>query len=190
MRRRSRQLRGSRPHAVARCLAVATAGLVVACGDATGPIGKAGPSRRNTEVQQYTLQRGVLGWEAVIAFVFTNTADSPVYLDNCNGRTGASFEKLVEGEWVFALGVGRPDCLSPLIEVGAGGTFEADIPFFAAYPENDVDPKLAVAGGVEGRYRIVLYGVYGSATDATYPFGPPIPQKRRTSAAFELLEDG
>lgn len=152
------------------------------------PIGSAGLSRSDTDVPRYQLQRDSLGWKTTIPFLFTNTSSSAVFLDHCNGWTGASFEKLVEGEWVFAVGVGRPDCLSPLIKVEPGKTFAVGVPFFAAYADNDVEPKPSVVGGVVGRYRIVLHGVYGSVDDATYPYGPEIPKERRASAPFELVD--
>ena len=154
------------------------------------PLGSADLSRSDSDVPRYQLERDNLGWKTTIPFVFTNTATSAVFVDHCNRWTGASFEKLVEGEWVFAVGVGRPDCLSPLITVESGKTFAVDVPFFAAYPDNEVEPKLSVAGGVEGRYRIVLHGVYGSVDNATYPYGPEIPKERRASAAFELVDGG
>ena len=155
------------------------------------------PSRSDLDVPRFELQRGALGWEATIPFVFTNTTGAAVFLDNCNGWTGASFEQLVGDEWVFAVGVGRPDCLGQPIEVRAGGTWETDVPFFAAYPDNEVEPKLSVAQ-VEGRYRIVLEGVYSQRPPASFEetpgwvYGPAspyyVPKDRRVSGTFALVE--
>jgi hypothetical protein len=65
MRRVQQSLRGWRPPAVMRCVAVAVAGMTLACGDGTGPIGMVDSNDFDGDVPRFELRRGDLGWEVV-----------------------------------------------------------------------------------------------------------------------------
>ena len=185
-----------RIHRIAPSLLAATAlavSALAACGGSTSPSDDPAPGASlarddgapfQTDSLAYTLRPGTVGYEGEVALTFTNRSASTAYIVNCNGLTGVTFEKLVDGRWEAVWGPAIPDCLSPAIVVPPGGTWRTRVHVFSAFPGSNVEPKFRTPE-IAGVYRTVWHYVLRSF-QPRLPFGEPFPLEARVSNRFTL----
>ncbi|MBA3578961.1 MAG: hypothetical protein H0W42_03150 [Gemmatimonadaceae bacterium] len=179
---------------VLRTLAVARNSLlVVATVVATGACSSYGPLVEDmdpsalfqTDSLSYKLDARNIGYIGAIDVRFTNRTADTTYFINCNGTTGVTLQKLVDGEWRDAYSPARNDCLSPPIAVPPGGTANLPIPVFSGYPGNNFFPKFSV-DDIPGVYRAMWTAAVTSYHDGRGSFGNPLPLEHRVSNRFAL----
>jgi len=121
--------------------------------------------------------------ELQIPHTFTNRTDDTVFVVNCNNAFAIKLQKKVGNEWIDAVGLVIPDCLSPAIEIASGETYNYDLKILAGTPASDNQPKFEV-DRIEGTYRIVWSDVLETYSPDQYPFGEPLPLDQRVSNEF------
>ncbi len=138
-----------------------TVALIQACGTSALPttpveqsLTRDSSAQFQTDSLAYTLNAGVIGYDASLIIVYANSATSIAYFDNCNGATGVRFEKLVGSEWQAAWSPNVPLCYSPPIAVLPGRTHLFHVDVFAGYPDCQCGPRF-LTPDIPGVYRAV-----------------------------------
>jgi hypothetical protein len=136
-----------------------------------------------TDSLSYTLTRERDLTVVGVRVRFTNPRNERVYFVNCNGATSHHLEKLVQGEWVIAWVPALPACLSPVITVDAGASYDWDTWIYSG--TGNLHPQFRVSY-VPGIYRLVWGSLLRTYSANAYPFGEPLPFEQRVSNTFEL----
>ena len=137
-----------------------------------------------TDSQSYTLQPTQMGYEATITVEFTNRNADTVYFMNCNGHTGAGFERLKDSTWSLAWIPGMNACASQPIAVAPGGTHTFPTHAFAARPDRVQSGEFSI-DSAPGTYRI-LWPYSVMSFQSRPPFGDTLPSAQRVSNRFML----
>src|SRR5687768_12823524 len=128
-------------------------GLLAACSPTNSPRVEESTLFR-TDSQSYTLRPNSMGYVARINVEFSNRNADTVYFMNCNGVTGAGFEKLADSTWSLAWIPGMNACASAPIAVAPGGKHTFRNEAFAARPERVQSDEFSI-DEAPGTYRIV-----------------------------------
>jgi hypothetical protein len=167
--------------------------LVGSCApvNGNGPLPAAVPSEGETHLrtsaESYTLTRRDGGWATSIDLSFTNPLTETIYVVNCRGGLAMGLERWNGEAWERAWSPGMQLCLSPPIEIAAGGTLRHTLEVWGSDPGRNHYPEFAVTP-VEGTYRVVWENLVlrwrGDYVDGA--FGDPVPRELRVSNSFVL----
>jgi hypothetical protein len=176
-------------HTLAACLVLSSCGSSLqAPGD--GPNGNVTPvvardtaALFQTDSLAYTLRTGDLV-AGVINVTLTNRTAGPIYIVNCNGHTGVSLERRVNGQWQSVWSPAIPLCLSTPIVVPVGGSLQRRVGIQPTRVGTNDFPEWP-ARTIAGEYRLVWPSVLSSLVGQG-PFGDPLPLEARVSNRFTL----
>lgn len=158
--------------------------ILVACGPGETP--PPAPSTLFvTDSETYTLQPGAIGYEALINVEFTNRLADTVYFMNCNGVTGAGFQKLSDSTWRLAWTPAMNACASEPIAVAPGATHTFPTHAFAARRDRVQAGEFSI-DSAPGTYRIVWPHTVMSHRSGP-PFADSLPLAQRVTNSFALL---
>lgn len=142
------------------------------------------PAPVRTDRSAYVLTNGPMGLEATIVTTLRAPADRTLHLVNCNGATGASLQRKVGEEWVFAWAAAMNACLSPAIVLPPGGEHTAQIYLHEHSGGVSYPPGARMLES--GIYRVVWTGVLLSFDPDARGFGPELPLEQRASAPVTI----
>jgi hypothetical protein len=138
-----------------------------------------------TDSSAYTLQSGVVWYQAAISATFVNRTGAKVYFVNCQGSTGVVLQKLVGDRWIDAWSPNLTTCLSPPIVVLPGHEQRWPIHVVAGYPGTNVVPKFTTPD-IAGTYRAVWTQALTSYDARSSTFGTVLPLDHRLSNTFAI----
>lgn len=140
--------------------------------------------RFRTDSQSYTLRPSAVGYEALINVEFTNLDADTVYFMNCNGVTGAGFERLSDSTWSLAWLPAMNACASQPIVVPPGSSHIFPTHAFAARPDRVQSGEFSI-DSAPGTYRIVWPHTVMSYLSRP-PSGDSLPTAQRVTNTFRL----
>lgn len=145
---------------------LAVAALLVACSAPLEPPARELGRPLQTERLEYELRSTDRGLEVSIPFTYTNGTGKTVYVANCNRVVPPALDKQVGGQWVRALSMPVPLCLSPPIVVQPGQLYKDTLRLIAGRPSDNLIPKFEVEE-IEGTQPRGKLGLFRNSSSGT-----------------------